>query len=126
MNASALHGQPDTGNRLGMAITRNIVEMMGGTIRCRPRRTEVPSLSSCRCARADRQPPRGKIAELVGLKALVVDDDFNTCDSVAKLLTRVGMRAEWTLSGREAVLRARQSIELGDPRALSSTGGCRT
>lgn len=35
-------------------------------------------------------------------------------DSVAKL-TRVGMRAEWTLSGREAVLRARQSIELGDP-----------
>ena len=56
-----------------------------------------------------------KIAELAGLKALVVDDDFNTCDSVAKLLTRVGMRAEWTLSGREAVLRARQSIELGDP-----------
>ncbi|MFQ7690073.1 MAG: response regulator, partial [Butyricicoccus sp.] len=55
------------------------------------------------------------IAELAGLKALVVDDDFNTCDSVAKLLTRVGMRAEWTLSGREAVLRARQSIELGDP-----------
>ena len=35
--------------------------------------------------------------------------------SVTKLLTRVGMRAEWTLSGREAVLRARQSIELGDP-----------
>ena len=56
-----------------------------------------------------------KIEELAGLKALVVDDDFNTCDSVTKLLTRVGMRAEWTLSGREAVLRARQSIELGDP-----------
>ncbi|MFR4414444.1 MAG: hypothetical protein ACLT4C_03780 [Butyricicoccus sp.] len=57
----------------------------------------------------------------------MVDDDFNTCDSVAKLLTRVGMRAEWTLSGREAVLRARQSIELGAPAApISSTGGCRT
>ena len=56
-----------------------------------------------------------RIEELAGLKALVVDDDFNTCDSVTKLLTRVGMRAEWTLSGREAVLRARQAIELGDP-----------
>ena len=56
-----------------------------------------------------------RIEEFAGLKALVVDDDFNTCDSVTKLLTRVGMRAEWTLSGREAVLRARQAIELGDP-----------
>ena len=55
-----------------------------------------------------------KIAELEGLKALVVDDDFNTCDSVTKMLVRIGMRSEWTLSGKEAVLRARQSMELGD------------
>ena len=55
-----------------------------------------------------------KIAELEGLKALVVDDDFNTCDSVTKMLVKVGMRSEWTLSGKEAVLRAQQSIELGD------------
>ncbi len=52
-----------------------------------------------------------KIAELEGLKALVADDDFNTCDSVTKMLVKVGMRSEWTLSGREAVLRARQSVE---------------
>ena len=55
-----------------------------------------------------------KIAELEGLKALVVDDDFNTCDSVTKMLVKVGMRSEWTLFGKEAVLRARQSLELGD------------
>ena len=55
-----------------------------------------------------------KIAELEGLKALVADDDFNTCDSVTKILVKVGMRSEWTLSGREAVLRARQSVELVD------------
>ena len=58
--------------------------------------------------------PVEKIAELEGLKALVVDDDFNTCDSVTKMLVKVGMRAEWTLSGKEAVLRARQSIEMSD------------
>ena len=45
---------------------------------------------------------------------MVVDDDFNTCDSVTKMLVKVGMRSEWTLSGKEAVLRARQSMELGD------------
>ena len=54
------------------------------------------------------------IKELEGLKALVVDDDFNTCDSVTKMLVQVGMRSEWTMSGKEAVLRAKQSIELGD------------
>ena len=58
--------------------------------------------------------PVEKITELEGLKALVVDDDFNTCDSVTKMLVKVGMRAEWTLSGKEAVLRARQSIEMSD------------
>ncbi len=67
-----------------------------------------------------------RIAELEGLKALVVDDEFNTCDSVTKMLVRVGMRSEWTLSGKEAVLRARQSVELGDAfHPISSTGVCR-
>ena len=56
-----------------------------------------------------------RIKELEGLKALVVDDDFNTCDSVTKMLVQVGMRSEWTLFGKEAVLRARQSMELNDP-----------
>ena len=104
------------GTGLGMAITRNIVEMMGGTIKVQTeknRGTEFIISLPLRVQTGTRREE--KIAELAGLKALVVDDDFNTCDSVAKLLTRVGMRAEWTLSGREAVLRARQSIELGDP-----------
>ena len=44
----------------------------------------------------------------------MVDDDFGTCDSVTKMLTKVGMRSEWTLSGKEAVLRSRQALELND------------
>ena len=101
---------------LGMAITRNIVEMMGGTIKVQTEKKRGTEFIICLPLRVQTGTRREeKIAELSGLKALVVDDDFNTCDSVAKLLTRVGMRAEWTLSGREAVLRARQSIELGAP-----------
>ena len=104
------------GTGLGMAITRNIVEMMGGTIKVQTEKNRGTEFIICLPLRVQTGTRREeKIAELAGLKELVVDDDFNTCDSVAKLLTRVGMRAEWTLSGREAVLRARQSIELGDP-----------
>ncbi len=68
-----------------------------------------------RCARRQSTCKEVKIAGLEGLKALVVDDDFNTCDGVTKMLVKMGMRAEWTLSGREAVLQARQSLEMGDP-----------
>ena len=103
------------GTGLGMAITKNIVDMMGGTIEVRTEQgkgTEFIVRLPFRI-QAEHQHVE-KIAELEGLKALVVDDDFNTCDSVTKMLVRVGMRSEWTLSGKEAILRARQSMELGD------------
>ena len=103
------------GTGLGMAITKNIVDMMGGTIEVRTAQGKGTEFTVCVPMRAQtEQRPVEKITELEGLKALVVDDDFNTCDSVTKMLVKVGMRAEWTLSGKEAVLRARQSIEMSD------------
>ena len=103
------------GTGLGMAITKNIVDMMGGTIEVQTEQGKGTGFIVRLPFRIQPEHHRTeKIAELEGLKALVVDDDFNTCDSVTKMLVKVGMRSEWTLSGREAVLRARQSVELGD------------
>ena len=103
------------GTGLGMAITKNIVEMMGGTIEVQTEQGKGTEFIVRLPFRIQPETHRvEKIAALEGLKALVVDDDFNTCDSVTKMLVKVGMRSEWTLSGREAVLRARQSMELGD------------
>ena len=103
------------GTGLGMAITKNIVDMMGGTIEVQTEQGKGTEFIIRLPLRIQPENHRiEKIAELEGLKALVVDDDFNTCDSVTKMLVKVGMRSEWTLSGKEAVLRARQSMELGD------------
>ena len=103
------------GTGLGMAITKNIVDMMGGTIEVQTAQGKGSEFIICVPMRTqDEHRPVEKITELEGLKALVVDDDFSTCDSVTKMLVKVGMRAEWTLSGKEAVLRARQSIEMSD------------
>ena len=103
------------GTGLGMAITKNIVDMMGGTIEIQTEQGKGTEFIVCVPLRiqSERRPVE-KIAALEGVKALVVDDDFNTCDSVTKMLIKVGMRSEWTLSGKEAVLRARQSMEMGD------------
>ena len=103
------------GTGLGMPIAKNIIDMMGGTIEVlteQGKGTEFIIRLELRLQSASEKDE--KIVELEGLKALVVDDDFNTCDSVTKMLLRVGMRSEWTVSGKEAVLRARQAIEVND------------
>ena len=103
------------GTGLGMAISKKIVNMMGGTIEIKTQKNKGTEFIIRLMFRIQSEQHRvEKITELEGLKALVVDDDFNTCDSVTKMLVKVGMRSEWTLSGKEAVLRAIQSIELGD------------
>ena len=103
------------GTGLGMPISKNIIDMMGGTIEVfteKDKGTEFVIRLELRLQKEHH--PIEKIKELEGLRALVVDDDFNTCDSVTKMLSKVGMRSEWTLFGKEAVLRARQAMEMSD------------
>jgi len=111
---STISGIQGTG--LGMAITKNIVDMMNGSITINSAQgagTECIVSLALRL-NEDEMMPRN-IPELKGLRALVVDDDFNTCDSVSAMLQQIGLRAEWTLSGKEAVLRTRQAIMRDDP-----------
>ena len=110
---STISGIQGTG--LGMAITKNIVDMMDGSIEVKSKQgvgTECVVSFTFRLHSGKKEPQM--IPELKGFRALVVDDDFNTCDSVSWMLQQIGMRAEWTLSGKEAVLRTRQAIMRDD------------
>ncbi|MFG6353775.1 MAG: response regulator, partial [Oscillospiraceae bacterium] len=62
----------------------------------------------------DGEGNTARIKELEGLRAIVVDDDCDSCESVARMLKQIGMRAEWTTSGREAVYRAKSAHNEGD------------
>jgi len=103
------------GTGLGMAITKNIVDMMNGTINVKSEKnvgTEFILSFTFRLCSEIKKPKF--IPELKNRRALIVDDDFNTCDSVSYMLQQLGMRAEWTLSGKEAVLRTHQALTRGD------------
>ena len=103
------------GTGLGMAITKNIVDMMGGTITVKSEEGKGSEFVVSLMFRLSGETKTyEKIEHLQGLKVLVADDDTDTCLSISSMLTEIGMRSEWTISGKEAVIRTRHSVEIGD------------
>ena len=111
--SSTVSGIQGTG--LGMSITKNIVDMMGGTIaiESEPGKGSEFIVDLCFALSGQRVEPK-QLPQLEGLRALVADDDTDTCLSVSTMLSKIGMRPEWTISGREAVIRTRYAMEQGD------------
>ena len=111
--SSTVSGIQGTG--LGMSITKNIVDLMGGTIaiESEPGKGSEFIVDLCFALSGQKVEPK-QIPQLEGLRALVADDDTDTCLSVSTMLSKIGMRPEWTISGREAVIRTRYAMEQGD------------
>jgi len=110
--SSTVSGIQGTG--LGMTITKSVVDMMGGTISVESEEgkgTEFTILLDFQIT--DKAPVAYQIPALKNVNALVADDDFNTCESVCKMLESIGLNAQWTMSGKEAVLRAGHAKRTG-------------
>ena len=113
MKTSTVSGIQGTG--LGMAITKNIVDMMGGSIEIASKENEGTTVVlniSFKLAEGHKEAEH--IPELEGMRGMVIDDDSNTCISVHRMLKDVGMRSEWCTSGKEAVLRTKAALQEGD------------
>ena len=99
------------GTGLGMSITKKMVELMGGTITVESEKDKGSEFTVTLDLKLNQDVKPMTIQELNNMRALVVDDDFNTCESVTAMLKQMGMRSEWTTSPREAVFRAGRALD---------------
>ena len=90
------------GTGLGMTITENIVRMMNGTIEIKSKWEEGSRFTvSVPLSLQSGTEEEGR--RLTGQQVLVVDDDRIVCESASVLLSELGIRSSWTMSGHEAV-----------------------
>ena len=92
------------GTGLGMAITRNIVNLMNGDIQVESapnKGTKITVTVYLKLQEDEKEQEK----ELFDLPVLVVDDDQTCCESTVETLREIGIAGEWVLTGKEAVER---------------------
>jgi len=92
------------GTGLGMAIARNIVNLMNGDIQVESapnKGTKITVTVYLKLQENEKEQEK----ELLDLPVLVVDGDKTCCESTVATLQEIGIAGEWVLTGKEAVER---------------------
>lgn len=100
------------GTGLGMAITQNIVRLMGGDISVDSVYGEGSKFTVNVYLKLQSEETINTEA-FQDLRILVADDDPSCCESTCEMLSDMGMNSEWVLTGRSAVDRVKTRQEQG-------------
>jgi len=98
--------QKTEGTGLGMAITKYIIDAMGGTIDVKS--TQGVGTEFNVTLDFERSDEKEEDMILPDFTMLLVDDDKQLCESTTASLKSIGVRADWTLDGESAIEIVRQ------------------
>lgn len=101
------------GTGLGMAISRNIANMMNGDIHVKSQYGKGSEFTFTMQLKLQQQEVLEEEA-LKDLPVLVVDDDPISCETACMCIDEIGMKSEYVLSGSEAVVRVKEAHDRQD------------
>lgn len=101
------------GTGLGMAITKNIVDMMGGTITVKSKKGEGSEFTIRLELRIGEDVDcLEETKKMKGMRVLVFDKDLDNVETITNMLDAMSVTYEWTTVGKEAVLRAKKAQQM--------------
>ena len=102
------------GTGLGMAITKNLVDLMGGTIKIESEPDKGSTFTIGLELRIKEQKVDVDFWKKSGItKMLVVDDDEEICEGIRNVMANTGVEIEYALKGEEAIQKVTSAQEEG-------------
>ncbi|MCM1121160.1 MAG: response regulator [Eubacterium sp.] len=116
-NTDVIRGIQGTG--LGMAITKSLVDLMGGTIHVQSRPGEGSEFTVELELRICEKEDDPKFWNRYGVgKMIVADDDEEVCLNIVKTMQQTGVAVDYATSGEQAIEMMRTARTAGSPYDL--------